>query len=234
MDRLEELKPIPGNSASDHAYEQLRRVIFLGSLLPGDPVPEKLAAERLVVSQSTLRQALVRLEIIGLITKEKRHSFVTNFTIAELRERIDVRIMLEGPASLAASKSLEKDDFERLRDLCKKMRKRGFVEADFDLHRLIWQRSGNQTLYNQLLQLTTPMFALINSIRPVVKDRAEQHDKLVDVLKEGDPNKIEEIVREHAFGAYQYFLEGDFKDLREGIMCIDRDEQESDRDADDY
>jgi GntR family transcriptional repressor for pyruvate dehydrogenase complex len=66
------LKPIRAKLISDQVFEQLRELIFRGTLAPGQQLmPERELAEELNVSRTTVRDAISRLVAIGLLVQKQ-------------------------------------------------------------------------------------------------------------------------------------------------------------------
>lgn len=62
------LKPIKPKRISDQVFEQIRELIFRGHLKPGERLmPERELSEALGVSRTTVRNAIQKLEVLGLL-----------------------------------------------------------------------------------------------------------------------------------------------------------------------
>jgi DNA-binding GntR family transcriptional regulator len=67
--------------------ERLRAAVIEGVLAPGSPIGESATAERLGVSRTPVREALLQLEREGLVTSRKDHGFrVAGLSVRELDE----------------------------------------------------------------------------------------------------------------------------------------------------
>lgn len=83
-------------SASEFVADTLRREILQGELLPGQPLPQDRIASRFDVSQSSVREALRRLEALSLVVSiRNRGAFVSGLTIEQVEELYEIRIALE-------------------------------------------------------------------------------------------------------------------------------------------
>ena len=63
------LTPLLSMRKADAAYHAVRRSILLGHFQPGEMLLEQRIAERLNCSQGTVREALLRLEQDGLVSR---------------------------------------------------------------------------------------------------------------------------------------------------------------------
>lgn len=203
------LRPLKNGSLSAQAYASLRSAIFTGRLRPGDPLRELHLARDLGVSQTTVREALVQLEQVGLVVRTPNiGTRVTNLSAQEVAERVELRMLLEEVAANQAALAMSREHFAELRRRLDSLgdaiaRNAYFEEAQADLHfhRYIWERSGNRTLYRTLDQLAIPLFAFVSILRGAgrqkLKDVVASHEGIVEALRRGDPELIREAIRQH-------------------------------------
>ena len=106
----------PSSSQTLRALLSLRELILSGALEPGERVSELPLVERLGVSRTPLRAALVRLEQEGLLEAIPTGGFaVRGFDERDLYTAIEVRGTLEGLAArLAAERGLSAQDLAAL------------------------------------------------------------------------------------------------------------------------
>lgn len=198
---------------------QLRQHIFEGRYPPGSALRELILARDLAVSQSTIREALQRLQHSGLVTRVPNiGSTVTRLSVKEVRERIELRSELEVKAALAAAQRMGEAEFaeleSRLHALDAAVESNRYYEAsqaDLQFHRYVWQCSGNETLHRHLELLTVPLFAFVAILRSQGLERlvntVEAHQPLVAALRSRDTAEIEATFRRAATSAYGRFLE---------------------------
>src|SRR5580704_5906244 len=95
--------PKDKSSRASAVVAQLREEIMNGSRMPGAPLRELTLANELKVSQSTVREALQRLEHAGLVTRKANlGTTVTRLSPKDVRERVWLRLVLECLAADAA------------------------------------------------------------------------------------------------------------------------------------
>lgn len=212
MGRL--LAPLKTGSVKSQVFNILRSAIFSGKLEPGKALRELELARDLNVSQATVREALFQLEHTGLVTRvANRGTCVTKFSDSEIRERLEIRILVEGFAAIEASRKMNAENFQKLdekvKDLSKAIAKRQYYEAtqaDLEFHRYIWYCSGNKTLSQTLDQLCAPLFAFVSVRRSTRKEdlsQTQSHDVIVDAIRQGNPDKIQEEIRLHIERSYK-------------------------------
>jgi DNA-binding GntR family transcriptional regulator len=211
--------PATSSSRVETVVTQLRQGVFEGHYPPGTALRELTLARDLSVSQATVREALQRLQYTGLVTRTpKVGSTVTRLSVKEVRERVELRTILEVKAALEARTRMGDSEFaeleRRLAALDRAVASDGYFEAQADLqfHRYIWQCSGNETICRHLELVTVPLFAFMSIVRSQGLERlvntVEGHRPLVDALRSGDAAQIRVEFERGATSAYGRFLEG--------------------------
>lgn len=209
---------------SAQTFGILKDEIFAGTLKPGDMVRELHVAERLKVSQATVREALAQLERVGLVIRlQNRRTSITSFTREEVRDRLAMRIVLEELAAVQASERLSPDELTELETLAATIARAAktgdqyeHVIADVRFHQFIWQRSGSSILSRTLEQLTTPLFAFLSVLHQTgMYDLrgTRPHERIVRALAIGDAMGIRAEIRDHISGSYGEFLDSGLPDM---------------------
>jgi DNA-binding GntR family transcriptional regulator len=208
--------------------DSIRRAIYAGKLQPRDALRELHLARELKVSQATVREALVQLEQEGLVIRvPNKETTVTNFSRVEVRERLELRVVLESIAFLKAASRMEERHLRELTRLANlisaALAAKGpheLAQADLRFHRYVWEQSGNHTLCRLLIQLSAPLFAFLSILRgkgieqPV--PTVQPHELLVAAIRTRDPQEIEEAVRTHIWSStYANFVGSDLDDFRQ-------------------
>ena len=120
------LQPIKPKKISDQVFDQIRELIFRGQLKPGEQLmPERELAEALEVSRTTVRNAINKLVVLGLLEhKQGQGTFVRSpetrgqnpvaaameVEDATISDLLEVRMGLEcNAAALAALRANERD-----------------------------------------------------------------------------------------------------------------------------
>ena len=151
---MTQMTKLKKQSLTDDTFRALRNAIFAGSYLPGQRLVEEEVADQLGVSRIVVREAFSLLMSDGLATGEpNRGKTVTALSIDDIAELIPLRLLME---SLAATWAARRITPSQEKDLKKHMTKfhRGFksyaayVEADFEIHKAIWELGGNKQTRN--------------------------------------------------------------------------------------
>ncbi len=217
--RTLQLKPARA-SVQAAVIRRLREPILSGRLLPGDPIMELRVARELKVSQTTVREALNRLEHEGLVRRVPNiGTFVTQLSAAEIRERVRLRIILESLAAMEAARYAGAEgisEMEKKRDAISSAVARNqyfeAAQADLEFHREIWRQSEDRTLAQILEQLTVPLFAFVSMHRRRRHQELVQvvraHDPIVDAIKSGDSEAVRAAMQAHIESSYSEFRGG--------------------------
>jgi DNA-binding GntR family transcriptional regulator len=116
------LPDLRAESIADKVYARLRTEIASGAFRPGARIQEKLLAERLGISRTPIREALLRLENEGVVVCTSRRSYnVRILTVQDVREIYQTLGILEGAAATAVAPRLTPDDVADLRRVNKQM-----------------------------------------------------------------------------------------------------------------
>lgn len=109
-------------SIADRVYALLRQEIASGAFRPGQRILEKLLAERLGISRTPIREALLRLETEGVVVCNSRRSYnVRILTVDDVRELYETMGILEGAAAAMVASRLTEEDLRVLRTLNRMM-----------------------------------------------------------------------------------------------------------------
>jgi DNA-binding GntR family transcriptional regulator len=195
----------------------VREAIFGGQFPPGAPIRELTLARDLGVSQATVREALQRLEHMGLVTREaKVGTTVTRLSPKDVGERVALRSTLETMAAQRAAERMSDSDFAELErrlsllgEAIKSDRYYEAAHADLEFHRYVWRCSGNDMLCQLLELVTVPLFAFVSILRSQGLQKltavVAEHSPLVEALRSRDPERIRAAFERGAVSFYEPF-----------------------------
>ena len=105
------------------ATKALRELIVAGRLPEGTPLVQRDLAERLGISQTPIRHALVALERAGLVeVGDNGRALVRRLTREDLEELYAARLGLEGLAARLGAAAVGPVELERMRELAREPR----------------------------------------------------------------------------------------------------------------
>jgi GntR family transcriptional repressor for pyruvate dehydrogenase complex len=226
-----EFEAIRKQRVHEEVAKQIEQVI-LRTLSPGDKLPaERELAEMLCVSRSSIRDALRRLEMVGLVeprqgagtvVREISHdALVGQMTnaIAQKRqmvsELLDFRKMLEPPMAARAATHGSADEISRMEEILRRQGKRVrngelAVEEDSEFHYSIAMASGNSVVLKVMdvvmdLLRETRSRSLQTAGRPL-KSLAG-HRRILSAIKRHDGPAAEAAMRQHIRDVEQMVLD---------------------------
>ncbi|MCI0392684.1 MAG: GntR family transcriptional regulator [Acidobacteria bacterium] len=188
------------SSTQDSVVAAIQNAIFSGELKLGQRILEEELSARLKISRATLREALRRLEQLGLVQIiPRRGTFVTRMTLSKIERACRLRAVLEGFAARYACERLEDGTIRELELHIEAMRQTAesgdmgtFLQHDRDFHARIWQLADDEYLEYILKYLSTPYFAIIATISAhIFSDPTEvyrEHERYLEVLRQRNPD----------------------------------------------
>jgi len=192
---------------SEQVKGRLLKAILDGRYPPGARIVETRVAKEFGTSQAPVREALRDLEALGVVeTAPFKGARVRQPSTEELLEAFDVRAILEGHGAVLAVENIGEAGLEQLVALTEEMRESALsgdpfreATADTEFHRLIMQHSGNATLERVWSTLEPFLRTYITIVSPGVDRRAvaDRHMPIIEALRRGNPDLIEEAFRVH-------------------------------------
>ncbi len=107
---------IRAESLTDQVYsllerEIVEREIVEGRMKPGERIREKELSQRLGISRTPIREALLKLEMAGIVVCNSRRSYnVRILTAADVREIFEILGILEGAAVTSVAQEITPED----------------------------------------------------------------------------------------------------------------------------
>ncbi len=195
--------------------EQIRSEITSGRLEPGTMVSAVQLAERIGVSRTPIRDALLQLEQAGMVRIEKnRGATILATTLEDLLEVFQLRLMLEVPAAGQAART--RTD-EQLRGILACFEAMGeatddaeeLLVLDRDLHISIAAASGNGRLQGLLLDLRNLVLTRgvgTTSTARTGRELVDDHAGLVDAIERQDAETASAEMRRHIKNTAQLLI----------------------------
>jgi DNA-binding GntR family transcriptional regulator len=203
-------------SLGDRVYRELRQLIIRHQLEAGERVPLAAVAEQLEVSLTPLREALMRLEREGLVTRQvNRGFFVAELAAREAIELFQMREALECYALTLSFPSLTDTELEELADaaaaygqvLDQPDRDR-FLE-DKHLHLRLAALARNRQLLAALEQVLDRTIMKLR-VEELPRDRGPaahaEHLRIVSALQARDLRRATEELRTHIQTSQAYIV----------------------------
>lgn len=218
----EGLKSIDTSSLVDKVEANLVALLKERKLKVGDTIPKEMElAESLGVSRTVIREALLRLRMLGLIeSKKKKGAVITSPEIFgtlkktlnpylldndTLKEVFEIRLVLEIGMADFIFQRITPQDIEELREIVSKepsiTEQHLFnIEHEVAFHGKLYQISGNETL-KKFQNMLLPVFDYVHTsglLKKLVSPRKfVSHKGLVDILENGSPELFRNAMRNH-------------------------------------
>jgi GntR family transcriptional repressor for pyruvate dehydrogenase complex len=217
------VQPIQRKSLVDTVAEQIRGLIHDGHLGPGNRLPtESELVKQLEVSRTVLREAIGRLEAMGLVTvRGSRGMFVGELgsvmncvqmvrsavaiSARDLVQFTEFRRAIECDAARSAAERAQPEDLVELETLCEQIRDPALpyeqaFRLDWRFHRKLLDLAGNEMMRNVMDVIREFVMASIVEGAPYQRDpdvTYRHHRAIVDAIRAGDPQAAEHAMRDH-------------------------------------
>jgi DNA-binding FadR family transcriptional regulator len=213
-------QPIDNRRLYEQVADQIGGLIRRGEFLPGQRLPaERDLAKMLAVSRPVVREAMIALEIGGLIEVRTGSGAFVKEKPAEPAEAVNTghspsdilsaRMLIEGEiAALAASRSTAEDLRAMAEQVDEMVRDhdagRPWRAADLGFHLAIARATGNAALASVVERLWqeqhAPVFALLSErVRLSENWAATQrgHTDILEAIRGGKPRAARDSMRSH-------------------------------------
>lgn len=197
------------NSNSAYAYKVLKRNIFELNLKPGSELSEKLIGEKLGMSRTPIREALILLKHDKLIESiPQKGTFVTKISAQKVLEAKVLRVALETAAFERAVERVDEEFLEDLRTNIKMQRvycdgNRNYLEfhkLDNDFHQMIFNKAEIPGLWELAINGTGHYQRVrVLNAKNKVSDLSvvEEHEEILKALENKEVDKLRSMLEHH-------------------------------------
>ncbi|WP_159085910.1 GntR family transcriptional regulator [Aeromicrobium chenweiae] len=195
-------------STTDRVFASLRESIVAGEFPAGSLHSIYRLADLLEVSRTPVREAVLRLADIGLVTIERNRGVrIRGVSVADVREVFELRLMIEVPAAAYAAAHADAGTVAAIESELEAMRtsvglddEAEFTAHDRLLHQAIGAATGNARLQAEVATLRDSIQArgasTISRSRAMA-DVAEEHAPIVAAISTRDPRAAAAHMEEH-------------------------------------
>ncbi|WP_028023271.1 GntR family transcriptional regulator [Enterovibrio calviensis] len=196
---------------SEGMTEWLIEAIVSGKFASGSKISEPELSRELGVSRGPLREAMMRLESMGLVERVPHvGARVVAISAAQLSEIYAVREALEGMAIRQACMNITASEIEALKSLLHRHQQHiddvdgatyFHQQGDFDFHYRIIQASRNDKLISLLCDELYHLVRMYRTQSTRTQSRPEraldEHIQILNALEERDAELAEMLMRRH-------------------------------------
>ena len=221
-DLIESIKNIDTSSLVDKVEKNLIELFIEKNFKVGDTIPKELElTQAMGVSRTVIREALLRLRMMGLIdSKKKRGAIITSpdlisileksmnpqiLDVSTLKEIFEMRLSLEiGMADFIIERVTPEDIIE-LRAIVaieppEAQSEIFLVEQEIRFHGKLYDITGNETL-RKFQKMLLPVFNFVHQSgllkKPVKFKKFVSHSGLVDLIEKGSAEMLRNGMRNH-------------------------------------
>lgn len=214
--------PQAASSQAVKAQLRLREMVLAGELAAGARIAELGIVEKLGVSRTPIREALMRLAQEGLLEALPHGGYaVRTFTERDVIDAIELRGTIEGLAARLASERgapevvlaearacLDEIDAVLARNALDDEAFHAYVVLNERFHVLLWEMAGSGTISREMERVVRMPFAspsgfvVAQANSPRARDRLvvaqDQHRQVLEAIAAREGARAEGIMREHA------------------------------------
>ncbi len=227
------LQPIKPKNISDQVFDQIRESIFRGQLKAGEQIlPERELSQALGVSRTTVRNAINKLVVLGLLEhKQGQGTFVRSpdtrqgnplaaameVQDATINDLLEVRMGLECNAAALAAVRAVKEDLAFMDASLEEMRAevssgRLGTEADTAFHMALAYATKNsvhvylmKNFYDFLFVGIKKNLSHLYENPRNIDEILRQHGTIIAAIKRRDPKEATEAMRRHIQFVQDFF-----------------------------
>jgi len=217
-----DLEPLKRKKLFQEIVERIQQSIRQGDLKPGDQLPtERDLTQQLNVSRTSVREALLTLEIMGYIEiKQSKGAFVREVKLEDIIEPItsaiyvdnqmvldllNVRDLIEAETSRLAALNATLEDLKKIEnaiaDAKNEVEKGGLgLKGDDLFHTAIASSSGNQ-IYELIMYLIRDLLSKSREATLKIHGQpaktVEDHIMIFESIRDRDPERAQKYMKEH-------------------------------------
>lgn len=198
-------------------FRQLEKAILDGELVPGTSLTEVKLSQELGVSRTPIREALMQLELEGLVkTTHNKGAVVVGVSSADVNDIYLIRTRIEGLAARRAAENITPQELADLREIVELQEfyvGRGdnlqVGNLDQRFHEIVYESSRSRPLKQMLTMFHNSIQkARATSVR---RGRAaastQEHRAILTALENHDGDAAERLMGVHVENARRSFFE---------------------------
>jgi DNA-binding GntR family transcriptional regulator len=198
---------IRAESIADKVYALLRQEIAAGAFRPGQRILEKALAGRLGISRTPIREALLRLEIEGVVTCTSRRSYnVRILTVDDVRQIYETLGVLEAAAVAAVAGRLTEADLRELKqhnrlmaDAAANADLQAFGDLNRRFHDVFLRKLDNAVLRETCTLVRAPLYTFPvqrHTLADWLRKSVAEHRSIIKLAAAGDTDALGAFFRD--------------------------------------
>jgi DNA-binding GntR family transcriptional regulator len=206
--RIDRRQHVSAGPASRQVYSALRDAIIATDLAPGQRISENELAERLEVSRTPIREALIRLRDERFVQiVPQLGTYVTPISVTAVEDAQFIRESLECAAVRLAAVAAEDGDLDALDGLVRRQSEVSehgdharFAVLDDEFHAALCELAGRPVAW----EVAQRVKGHLNRVRRLslpqpdyLTEMVAEHRLVLDALRRRDPDQAEAALRHH-------------------------------------
>jgi DNA-binding GntR family transcriptional regulator len=202
---------------TQRAYDLIWEKITTLELAPGSPISEQNLAQEFNLGTVPVREAIGWLAHENLVHVTERHGiYVADVNTQDLQQLSEMRLSLESLSARLAAERAQPDDLIVLEALRKEQaaltpdESRELFDLDHKFHQAVAAAAHNRYLaqtLDRLFGLSRRLWYLVLPHLETLPSSVEMHLGLVEAIASRDPDRAEEIMRDHVGEFYSEVCE---------------------------
>ncbi|MCI8887664.1 MAG: GntR family transcriptional regulator [Hungatella sp.] len=194
-------------NSRDYALRMIKENIIRLELEPGSSISDREVAACLSLSRTPVREALLELAKLKVITIYPQRGSVVSLIDYELvEEACFVRNVLETAVVEAACQRIGPDSIKMLEDNVKLQRfyqqdrvKEKLLELDDEFHYLLFKIAGKLQAYEMMKGMMVHFDRVRNMALGTIKDKSlvEDHQRIFEAVRDKEPAAAKELMDRH-------------------------------------
>lgn len=193
----------------ERAFETIRERIVSGEWPGGTFIPERMLKELLQMSNTPIRAALDRLEMMGLVKQSPNQgAIVQEISLKNILDLYELRLVLETYAARKLTGRMDRAFFDELDDNLKRQERMiqagdiaAYVRLDREFHERIVSGLDNMEYTETMARIQDKFLMAVRTTFVKNKERLwgsiEEHRQIREALAGTDPHLTERLVERH-------------------------------------
>jgi len=204
----------------DHVYNYIADQISTGDLLPGKKVNETIISEKLNISRTPVREALIQLASEGLLENVPRKGFVIrHLSVEEAKETFLIIGVLDGLAASLATPFLTEKNLSDMEFYIASMNlaiETGnynmYYKIQEEFHGVYLSVCPNKSLVEVLVKLKKKFLKRIYepdpqiNVKEILLKTNDEHRTILDLLKQKETAELEKFLKEVHWSAQKAYM----------------------------
>ncbi len=205
------------NNSKQTIFDELKLKILQGFFKPRERLLERSLADQFGVSRTPIREALRKLESIGMVKIVRNQGAqVADFSLKDIDDLLLVRINLEKLGAKVAIKSVSSKEIKHLNQLNQQLSHAvslkdfpKMVEYDQLFHRYLTVMSKNQFLIKAIEDFRAKGYPITYYVWKDLENAQESltdHKNIIDALRKRDERKLLGLVELQLIKSKKFYL----------------------------